>query len=143
VCVNNLPNLISVSSLRHARRPASPMRTVLLPFIASLLPLFIFTARVSAIKFNLLASRYPPLKCIWNTAHANTLVIATANVGPGNNQRVDVEIIDSSQQRSVYLSKRGINGEARLAITTHEEGEVGVCFKNYVEGGESACFVLR
>jgi hypothetical protein len=110
------------------------MRTVLLPFIASLLPLFIFTARVSAIKFNLLASRYPPLKCIWNTAHANTLVIATANVGPGNNQRVDVEIIDSSQQRSVYLSKRGINGEARLAITTHEEGEVGVCFKNYVEG---------
>jgi len=37
----------------------------------------------------------------------------------------------------VYLSKRGIKGETRLAITTHSEGEVGVCLKNYLEGGGS------
>jgi len=90
--------------------------------------------QVTSIKFNLPASRYPAAKCIWNTAHTNALVIVTANVGPGNSQRVDVEIIDSSPQRNVYLSKRGIDGEARLAITTHEEGEVGVCLRNYVEG---------
>jgi len=90
---------------------------------------------VSAIKFSLPAYQYPPTKCIWNTAHTNSLVIVTANVGPGENQRVDVSILDSSENRNVYLSKRGINGETRLAITTHAEGEVGVCFKNHIEGG--------
>ena len=65
--------------------------------------------------------------------HANTLVVVTANVGSGEKQRVDVEIIDSSPQKNVYLSKRNINGETRLAITTHAEGEVGVCFKNYLD----------
>ena len=90
---------------------------------------------VSAIKFNLPAYQYPPTKCIWNTAHTNSLVIVTANVGPGENQRVDVSILDSSEKRNVYLSKKGIKGETRLAITTHADGEVGVCFKNYIEGG--------
>jgi len=89
---------------------------------------------VSAIKFNLPAYQYPPSKCIWNAAHTNSLVIVTANVGPGENQRVDVSILDSSENRNVYLSKRGINGETRLAITTHADGEVGVCFKNHIEG---------
>ncbi|KAM6503235.1 emp24/gp25L/p24 family/GOLD domain containing protein [Amanita muscaria] len=109
----------------------------MLPFLAAFLPLItllLFPTLVVAVKFSLPASRYPAVKCIWNTAHTNTLVIATANVGPGNNQRVDIEIIDSSPQRNVYLSKKGINGEARLAVTTHEEGEVGVCFRNYIEG---------
>jgi hypothetical protein len=88
-----------------------------------------------AIKFTLPAQRYPQSKCIWNTAHTNTLVIVTANVGPGANQRVDVEIVDSGPKHNVYLAKKGIKGEARLAITTHSEGEVGVCFKNHIEGG--------
>jgi hypothetical protein len=92
-----------------------------------------------AIKFSLPAQRYPPPKCIWNAAHTNTLVIVTANVGPGENQRVDVEIVDSSSKNNVYLAKKGIKGEARLAITTHSEGEVGVCFRNYIEGGTFPC----
>lgn len=88
------------------------------------------------IKFSLQAFRYPSSKCIWNAAHPNTLVIVTANVVSGENQRLDIEIIDSSPQKNVYLSKRGIKGETRLAVTTHGEGEVGVCLKNYIEGGE-------
>lgn len=92
---------------------------------------------VAAIKFNLQAYQYPPVKCIWNTAHINNLVIVTANVGPGENQRVDISIIDSSENHNVYLSKKGIKGETRLAITTHTEGEVGVCFRNYIEGGNT------
>lgn len=92
-----------------------------------------------AIKFFLPAHRYPPKKCIWNAAHTNTLVIVTANVGPGANQRVDVEIVDSSPKNNVYLAKKGIKGEARLAITTHSEGEVGVCFTNWIEGGMFSC----
>jgi len=85
-----------------------------------------------AVKFNLQSYRFPPQKCIWNNVHENTLVIVTANVGPGEYQRVDVEIVDSSANRNVYLSKKDIKGETRLAVTTHAEGEVGICFKNYM-----------
>jgi len=97
--------------------------------------LLVLLPSTSAIKFQLQSYNYPPTKCIWNTAHANALVIVTANVGPGENQRVDIDIVDSSPQKNVYLSKKGINGETRLAITTHTEGEVGVCFKNYLDHG--------
>ncbi len=65
----------------------------------------------------------------------NALVIVTANVAPGLNQRVDIEIIDSSPQKNVYLHKKNINGETRLAITAHADGEVGVCVKNYLDQG--------
>ena len=94
-----------------------------------------FLQSVSAIKFNLPAFRYPSQKCIWNSAHANSLVIVTANVGPGLYQRVDIDIVDSGPNHNVYLSKKGIKAESRLAITTHSEGEVGVCLRNWIEGG--------
>lgn len=64
--------------------------------------------------------------------HDNELVIVTAMVGPGDDQSIDIDIVDSSPQKNKYLSKRNIMGETRLAITTHAEGEVGVCFKNYL-----------
>ncbi|KAF8069115.1 emp24/gp25L/p24 family/GOLD-domain-containing protein [Lyophyllum atratum] len=99
--------------------------------------LLFLSVPIHAIKFNLQAHRYPPPKCIWNTAHPNALVIVTANVGAGANQRVDIEIVDSSPKKNVYLSKKGIKSESRLAITTHGEGEVGVCFKNHIEGDVS------
>lgn len=90
-----------------------------------------------AIKFSLEAYRYPPSKCIWNAAHANALVIVTANVGPGADQRVDIEIVDSSPKRNVLLSKKGLKSESRLAVTMQSEGEVGVCFKNHITGNVS------
>lgn len=64
--------------------------------------------------------------------HTHALVIVTANVSPGPGQRVDIEIIDSMPQRNVYLSKRDINGETRLAVTAHAEGDVGVCLRNWL-----------
>lgn len=111
-------------------------------FLVCLLSLILLPTAF-AIKFQLPAYYYPPKKCIWNHAHSNTLVIVTANVGPGANQRTDVEIVDSSPKRNVYLNKRNIKGETRLAITTHEEGEVGVCLSNYLEHGEWNAFVLN
>ncbi|KAG5637797.1 hypothetical protein H0H81_003189 [Sphagnurus paluster] len=90
-----------------------------------------------AIKFSLEAYRYPPSKCIWNAAHANALVIVTANVGPGADQRVDIEIVDSSPKRNVLLSKKALKSESRLAVTMQSEGEVGVCFKNHITGNVS------
>ena len=72
--------------------------------------------------------------------HADQLVIVTANVMTGPQQRVDIEIVDSSDRKNQYLSKRNINGETRLAVTAHAEGEVGVCFRNYLDKGESLPF---
>ncbi|KIK68803.1 hypothetical protein GYMLUDRAFT_81172 [Collybiopsis luxurians FD-317 M1] len=113
-----------------------PSLTLSSSLVLVLLTIFLslFTPPVSAIKFQLQAYRYPQSKCIWNPIHNNALVIVTANVGPGEGQRVDIEIVDSSPQKNVYLSKRDINGETRLAVTSHAEGEVGVCFKNTLDG---------
>ncbi|OAX34836.1 hypothetical protein K503DRAFT_697978, partial [Rhizopogon vinicolor AM-OR11-026] len=46
--------------------------------------------------------------------------------------RVEIENLGSTPHRNVYLSKRNIRGKTRLAVTAHGEGEVGVCFKNYL-----------
>jgi hypothetical protein len=96
--------------------------------------LFTFTLISSscAIKFHLPAETKPTPKCIWNTAHTNTLVVVSANVGAGNQQRTDVEIVDSSPQKNIYLNMTDVNGETRFAVTTHAEGEFGVCFKNFL-----------
>ncbi|KAI0338017.1 hypothetical protein BDW22DRAFT_1338640 [Trametopsis cervina] len=105
--------------------------------------LLLLLSPVYAIKFELQAYRYPPTKCIWNAAHMGALVIVTANVGPGDGQRVDIEIVDSGEAKNVYLSKRGISGESRFAITAHsEDGDVGVCFKNYLDGGKPKTRVI-
>ena len=97
------------------------------------------TQSVLAIKFNIPASRYPPAKCVWNAAHPGALVIITANVGPGEGQRLDIEVIDSSEHKNVYLSKKDINGEKRFAITAHAEEDIGVCFRNYLESSALRC----
>ncbi|KAK7462790.1 vesicle coat component [Stygiomarasmius scandens] len=117
-----------------SRRPPCFPYTSFLFYIV----LVLFAGQSNAVKFHLQSYKYPAAKCIWNPAHANSLVIVTANLGPGTGQRVDVEIVDSSPQKNVYLSKRDIGGETRLAITTHSEGEVGVCFKNYQTGNYPA-----
>ena len=112
-----------------------PLRGVLWVFNFLFTVLSLLTGLTSAIKFQLQAYRYPPSKCIWNPIHNNALIIVTANVGPGEGQRVDIEIVDSSPQKNVYLSKKDIKGETRLAVTSHAEGEVGVCFKNTLDSG--------
>jgi len=57
----------------------------------------------------------------------------TANVGAGKGQRVDVEIRDRQGDGNVYLSKKDIKGETRLAVTAHADGDVGVCFTNSMD----------
>ncbi|WWC69629.1 endoplasmic reticulum vesicle protein 25 [Kwoniella pini CBS 10737] len=70
---------------------------------------------------------------IWNFAAAHSLVIVTANVPYEPGQRVDIEILDGSERGNVYLNKKDIKGETRLAITTHESADVGVCIRNFLE----------
>ncbi|KAI5453986.1 vesicle coat component [Naganishia albida] len=114
-------------------------RTVLL-LLGTLLCLI---GQTNAIKFELEASRNPTPKCIWNFANAHTLVIVTTNVSPGtssdtsggSDQIVDLEIIDGSHAGSKYLTKKNIKAETRMAITTHESADVGVCITNRLSPG--------
>ncbi|KDQ07410.1 hypothetical protein BOTBODRAFT_120054 [Botryobasidium botryosum FD-172 SS1] len=104
------------------------------------LPLFFLSALIlslashtHAIKFSVPAAHHPDPKCIWNAAHNHALIVITANVGPGVGQRVDIEILDRSANSNVYLSKRDISGETRLAVTSHADADVGVCFRNHLD----------
>nr|ODN83842.1 endoplasmic reticulum vesicle protein 25 [Cryptococcus depauperatus CBS 7841] len=87
-----------------------------------------------AVKFDLEAEYSPKPKCIWNFASAHSLVIVTANVPAAPDQRVDIKIVDGSERGNVYLSKKDIKGETRLAVTTHESADVGVCMTNWYLG---------
>jgi hypothetical protein len=113
-----------------------PSRPALLSFSLLLYYLLLAPLPASAIKFAVPASKNPIRKCIWNAAHDGALVVITANLGPGESQRVDIEVVDRSEHQHMYLSKKGIRPETRLAITAHGEGDVGICFMNTLEGSE-------
>lgn len=105
--------------------------------IASLFVLLLAasTQLTTAIKFDLHADPHGHIKCIWNYALSDSLVIVTASTIAKEpydftNQRVDIEVVDGSQHNNVYLSKKNIKGETRLAINTHSHADLGVCFKN-------------
>ncbi|CBQ73767.1 related to ERV25-component of the COPII-coated vesicles [Sporisorium reilianum SRZ2] len=102
---------------------------------APLLLLLFLLPLSTAIKFDLAAATHPHTKCIWNYALSDSLVIVTASVVAKEpydltSQRVDIEVVDGSKHNNVYLSKKGIKGETRLAINTHSHADLGVCFKN-------------
>ena len=88
-----------------------------------------------AIKFELIASKNPKPLCIWNYALADTLAIISINVVPRDpktehDQRIDVRVVDRTHH-SVYLNKKGLQGETRLAINTHHNADLGVCLSNH------------
>lgn len=97
-----------------------------------------------AIKFDIPAKGHSVVtRCIWNYALADTLVIVTVNNGPmpdskvdAAGQQLDVEIVDASKHNNVYLHKRDVSGETRMAINTHSNSDLGVCFTNRLKKGE-------
>jgi hypothetical protein len=110
--------------------------------LPSPLPLLVLAALLwqsLAIKFRLPALRNPEPKCISNPVHDGDLVIVSVIVDSDDhssvsqNQRVDIEVVDSSPKRNVYLSKKDVQGEKRFAVTSHAEGDVRVCFKNFLD----------
>ena len=138
-CSNNIPTSSGEGRL-PTRRKLAPPRTHLFIILAFLVTLLSLPAPSYAVKFELPASYYPTPKCIWNYAHKNALIVITANVGPGKSQRVDVEVRDrEGGPGNIYLSKRDIKGETRLAVTAHADGDVGVCFKNILD--TCACMI--
>jgi hypothetical protein len=140
-----LTSVLALSS--SATRPSTTFRHTLImmlrhPLSLSVLLIAILIAplQTAAIKFALPASKNPVQKCIWNAAHDGALVVITANLGPGENQRVDIEVVDRSEHRHMYLSKKGLRTETRVAITAHGEGDVGICFTNTLTGSKSKSF---
>jgi hypothetical protein len=110
----------------------------------SIISLTFLASTTTAIKFDLEASTSPHVKCIWNYALSDTFVVITLNtvIPKGssstdeNDQRVDVEIVDGSKHNNIYLSKKNIRQETRMAINTHSHADLGVCLKNTLRKGE-------
>ncbi|KAK0567412.1 vesicle coat component [Tilletia horrida] len=109
------------------------------------LALSLLPQHASAIKFELPAHHTSHQKCIWNYALSDTLVVVTVNAVPASSpdaltttsppdsdplMQLDIEIVDGSHHNNVYLSKKNIRGETRMAINTHSHADLGVCLKN-------------
>lgn len=91
-------------------------------------------ATVSAIKFELPSAKNPTPFCIWNYALEDTLAVISINVIPRDqrtaaDQSIDVKVIDRTHH-NVYLSKKDLKDETRLAINTHHDADLGVCISN-------------
>ena len=103
--------------------------------LATLVVLAAFAHVAGAIKFRMDAERHSTPFCVWNYALRDTLAIISVNVVPDGQsleQSVDVKVIDRPHH-NVYLHKRGLHGETRLAVSTHRDADLGVCFTN--QGG--------
>lgn len=114
------------------RRDASPAG--LLAAFVAVVALCCLPA-ASAVKFSLTAHHNPTPKCLWNYAMADTLVVisVSAPIQGNNMQRLDMEVVDGSKSRNTYQSKRGLKGETRMAVTTHADADLGVCFRNVLD----------
>lgn len=134
------PSLLIAAMRYFAAATAAGRRQVCL---FACLAVALLPALVSGIKFDLEASHSPAVKCIWNYALSDTLVIVTLNVkgvptkasSNENDQRIDVEVVDGSKHNNVYLSKKNIKTETRMAINTHSHADLGVCIKNTLRKG--------
>ncbi|CAO1621308.1 unnamed protein product [Jaminaea pallidilutea] len=105
--------------------------------LSALLAVTVFSSICSAIKFDIPGRANPSTKCIWNYALSDTLVIVNLQIGPTpssavgvEGQQVDVEIVDASHHNNIYLDKRDIKGETRMAVNTHSHSDLGVCITN-------------
>lgn len=133
----------TLSLLHRARRPHSGLfhrmsaRYLCNMLLSALLAVTVFSSICSAIKFDIPGRANPSTKCIWNYALSDTLVIVNLQIGPTpssavgvEGQQVDVEIVDASHHNNIYLDKRDIKGETRMAVNTHSHSDLGVCITN-------------
>ncbi|KWU43121.1 hypothetical protein RHOSPDRAFT_35382 [Rhodotorula sp. JG-1b] len=120
--------------MARSRSPgtAAAPRRLLLQLVVAAVSLASFA---SGVKFSLTAHHNPQPKCLWNYAMQDTLVVISVSAPlAGNNlQRLDMEVVDGSKSRNTYQSKRGLKGETRMAITTHADADLGVCFSNVLD----------
>lgn len=118
---------------QRARFPAPPRVSPPKMLASLLLPLLLLPSALG-VKFSLQAHHSPAQKCLWNYAMADTLVVISVSAPlQGAMQRLDMEVVDGSGSRNIYQSKKGLKGETRMAVTTHADADLGVCFKNVLD----------
>ncbi|KAI8446304.1 hypothetical protein BY996DRAFT_4586977 [Phakopsora pachyrhizi] len=50
--------------------------------------------------------------------------------------RIHLEIVDGLAHWNVYWSKKHINSENRITITTHSDADLVVCFNNHLDSNQ-------
>ncbi|CAD6893105.1 unnamed protein product [Tilletia controversa] len=139
------PASASASASSASRRSRTLLGSASLFLVLLSLQLLLLPSSANAIKFELSAHHSSHQKCIWNYALSDTLVVVTINAVPSSSpdaltttapadsdplMQLDIEIVDGSHHNNVYLSKKAIRGETRMAINTHSHADLGVCLKN-------------
>ncbi|KAE8266617.1 hypothetical protein A4X09_0g5730 [Tilletia walkeri] len=130
---------------RTSRRSRTLLGSASLFLVLLSLQVLLLPSTANAIKFELPAHHSSHQKCIWNYALSDTLVVVTINAVPSTSpdaltttapsdkdalMQLDIEIVDGSHHNNVYLSKKNILGETRMAINTHSHADLGVCLRN-------------
>lgn len=98
------------------------------------------------LKFDLEASHNPVEKCIWDYALVDQLVLVTINAVATTGsawQSLDVQIVDGSHHNNVYWSQKDIRAETRMAINSHADADLGVCFINRLSKSTSPACISR
>ncbi|KAI9011737.1 endoplasmic reticulum vesicle protein 25 [Hyaloraphidium curvatum] len=119
--------------MTSARRGRAGTRRHFGLLVAALLVAFF--GGVHGLKFDLEAT-YPGSldhrKCVSQFIAKDTLVSGSVEVGEGQHQRVDVEILDETENPNVYFKKNDINNEVKFSFTTHSHADVMFCFMNSI-----------
>ncbi|KAI0134167.1 emp24/gp25L/p24 family/GOLD-domain-containing protein [Xylariales sp. AK1849] len=92
---------------------------------------------ISALKFDLQASRSSTERCIRNFVAKDTLVVVTSTIGgsKGDGMIVNIKIKDAVGNE--YGSAKDAVGEKRQVFTSHADSAFDVCFENLLSGGRA------
>ncbi|KXS18126.1 endoplasmic reticulum vesicle protein 25, partial [Gonapodya prolifera JEL478] len=93
---------------------------------------------VHAVKFELEgyhAAGAQNRRCLSQFVGRNVLVAGKVWVGPGVDQKVDIEIRDNSPHSNQYFKKLDANNDLKFSFTTHSHADVEFCFTNVLREG--------
>ncbi|KAJ3343935.1 vesicle coat component [Gonapodya sp. JEL0774] len=100
--------------------------------------LILFISSIHAVKFELEgyhAAGVPNRRCLSQFVGRNVLVAGKIWVGPGTDQRIDIEIRDNSPHSNQYFKKGDANNDLKFSFTTHSHADVEFCFSNVLRDG--------
>ncbi|KAI9141379.1 emp24/gp25L/p24 family/GOLD-domain-containing protein, partial [Paraphysoderma sedebokerense] len=74
-------------------------------------------------------------RCLRAYVPRDVVVKGTYHVSEGPNQRVSIQVVDNSPHKNQYYSKSDLNGDGKFVFTTHDYGDIIVCFLNTLDAG--------
>ncbi|KAI8815347.1 emp24/gp25L/p24 family/GOLD-domain-containing protein [Cladochytrium replicatum] len=115
-----------------ATSPTSSVRPGLL--VACLL-LVLFLKECMAVKFDLPGFHPPAVRCVEHFVANENLVTAVVEIGPGENQNIDIEVFDTSPAHNKYFTRNNAEGTVKFSFTSHDSADVRFCFTNTLKPG--------